>query len=501
VVVITNEEGRMKNEEFKNFWRAAFHVFVSSFFIFHSSFPLHATNADVQWDNGAGNNDWGNATNWSGDTHPATGLGTTGDKIHINLSGAGRAVYSTATGANTYQYLRVGDSASGELLVGGGALGSDSTTVTYIGSGGHAGTVTVTNGSISLGGYMEVGLNSSSVGTLNVTGGLLDSSRNGTIGGVPGVSIGFGDGSGAQGTCILSGGELRMRTGIMLGANGGTGRFEVRGAGVANVGTDNSADDGFWVQNTNSVLAAYVTNGTLGSIYVAHLSGAAGTYSSGNVIFMPGAKLELGFLGATNLGAWDLMKWDGALLTNGLTLATGTDTNWSFQFVTNGAQTTLRIIYISANLSPPSGIVAYPGNSQATVRWSAENGATNYFLKRATSPGGPYTWTNSFNSELSTLNFTDTGLTNGVSYYYVVSAAMTNGLTPNSFEVRATPSGGNFIHPGIVHTIVDLERMRTNVLGLHKLAGRFTFVVGLRNGRAGDDDFSRRHHEHAALLV
>src|ERR1019366_8322168 len=158
-------------------------------------------------------------------------------------------------------------------------------------------------------------------------------------------------------------------------------------------------------------------------------SGAAGTYSSGNVIFMPGSKLELGFLGATNTGAWDLMHWDGALLTNGLSLATGTDTNWSFAFVTNGAQTTLRIIYISANLNPPAGIVAYPGNSQVTLRWSALVGSTNYFLKRATTAGGPYTFTNS----LTGINFTDTGLTNGVTYYYAVSAAMTNGLTGNSF--------------------------------------------------------------------
>ncbi|MBW8865117.1 MAG: hypothetical protein JF609_09400, partial [Verrucomicrobia bacterium] len=346
---------------------------------------VHATNADVQWDDGAGNNDWGNPTNWNGNTLPATGLGTTGDKIHVNLAGTSRAAYSAGTGANTYQLIRVGDSASGELLVTGGSLGCDC---------GHAGTVTVTNGSLSFGGYMEVGLNSSSVGTLNVSGGLLDSARNGTIGGVSGVSIGFGDGAGAQGKCVLSGGELRTRTGILLGANGGAGRFEVRGAGAANIGTDNPADDGFWVQSSGSTLAAYVTNGTLGSIYVAHLSGAAGTYSSGNVIFMPGSKLELGFLGATNPGAWDLMTWDGAMLTNGLSLVSGTDTNWSFQFVTNGSATsanTLRIIYIAANLNPPTGLVSVPGNSQVALHWSAENGATNYFLKRGKTAGGPYT--------------------------------------------------------------------------------------------------------------
>lgn len=434
------------------------------FFLSTAAFlAARATNVDVNWDNGAGNNDWGNATNWSGNVLPSTGTGTTGDKIHINLSGASRAVYSTATGANIYQYIRVGDSATGELLVGGGTLTSDSTTVTYIGSGGHTGTVTVTNGFIGFGGYMEVGLNSGSVGTLNVSGGVLDSSRNGTIGGVTSVSIGFGDGTGAQGKCILSGGELRTRTGILLGANGGTGRFEVRGAGVANIGTDNSADDGFWVQSSNSVLAAYVTNGSLGSIYVANLSGAAGTYSDGNVIFMPGSKLELGFLGATNAGAWDLMTWDGALLTNGLSLASGTDTNWSFQFVTNNGGTgpdTLRIVYIAANLSPPTGLVAVPGNSQVTLRWSALSGATNYHLLRATTPGGPYTATNATTG----LSFTNTGLVNGTTYYYVLTASMTNGETSKSFEVRATPFTPKFVHPGVMHTQSDLDRMRDKVV-------------------------------------
>jgi hypothetical protein len=419
----------------------------------------------VQWDNGAGNNDWNNPTNWAGNVLP---LST--DNAHINLSGASRAVFSAGT--SSYNLIRVGDSGTtGELLVTGGALSSSSVTETYVGVGGRTGTVTVTNGSLTFGGYMDVGVNSGSVGTLYVNGGLLDSSRNNTIGGVPAVSIGFGDGAGAQGFCYLSGGELRTRTGILLGANGGVGRFEVDGGGVANIGTDNSADDGFWVQNSNSVLAAYVTNGTLGSIYVANLVSGSGPYNHGNVIFMPGSLLQLGFHGATNAGDWTLMTWDGTLLTNGLSLVSGTDTNWSFQFVTNGSTTSanaLRIIYIAANLNPPTGIVAVPGNSQVSLRWSVEAGATNYFLLRGTTPGGPYIVTNSLsatlNSQLSTISLTDTGLTNGVTYYYVVSAAITNGLTGNSFEVRATPYGGNFVHPGVMHSLADLERMRTNVL-------------------------------------
>src|ERR1017187_5135213 len=420
------------------------------------NFSVRAANID--WSNGVANNSWNTGGNWTGGLLPGSA-----DTARINLAGANRAVFgSVATNIGT---LSVGNSANGELLITNNTL-----TTATVGSrstvgrvSGGTGTLTLTNGTFICGGYVEAGFNANANGTINVAGGLFDVSRNQTVAGIPSISLALGDGTGAQGFCYFSGGELRTRTGVVLGVNNGRGRFEVRGAGVANIGTDNPADDGFWVQNSGSTLAAYVTNGTLGSIYVAHLSGAAGTYSSGNVIFMSGSKLELGFIGATNPGAWDLMKWDGALLTNGLSLVTGTDTNWSFQFVTNGSATSanaLRIIYIAANLNPPAGIVAFPGNSQVTLRWSALVGETNYFLKRATSPGGSYTFTNS----LTGINFTNTGLTNGVTYYYVVRAAMTNGLTGNSFEVRATPFCGNFIHPGIVHTIVDLERMRTNVL-------------------------------------
>ncbi|MGH7953931.1 MAG: hypothetical protein ACREFE_18690, partial [Limisphaerales bacterium] len=288
-----------------------------------------ATNLDVQWDNGAGNNDWSNPTNWSGNVLPSTGLGTTGDKIHINLNGANRAIFSATTGTKTYQLLRIGDSADGELEISGGSLSSDSTTVSYVGNG-HTGIVTQTGGSLNFGGYMEVGLGANGIGDINLFGGTLTSSRNGTIGGVTSVSIALGDGNNAQGNFILSGGELITRTGILLGNNGGKGRFELDGAGAAEIGSNNSADDGFWVQNSGSTLAAYVTNGSLGTIFIDKVAGTGGIYGNGNVIFMPGSLLEVGFHGAPTNGSWTLMRWGGALLTNGLAFAPGTDPNWHF---------------------------------------------------------------------------------------------------------------------------------------------------------------------------
>lgn len=433
------------------------------------------TNANINWDNGAANNVFSNPVNWAGDTLPNTGFSGVGDFIRVDLAGASKAVYAatldnpgsgaTSAQAGIFSRLQIADvSGNGQLDITGGTFKTDGTGTSVIGSSGRTGTLNISGSTtaVELGGYVIAGNGTSGTGVVNVVNGSFGSARDGTVGGVSRVSIVLGNGSNARGTVVLSAGQISTRTGIVLGGPGttGTGRFELRGSGLVSVGSIGTTDDGYWLQHSGSTLAAYVTNNSLGSIYVQNLSGAAGTYSDGNVIFMPGAKLELGFLGATNAGAWDLMTFDGALLTNGLSLASGTDTNWSFAFVTNGAQTILRVTYISAVFSPPTGIAAYPGNAQVTVRWLPLAGATNYLVKRAMTSGGSYTVTNT----TSGTSFTDTGLTNGDTYYYVVSAALTNGFTGDSIEVRATPYGGPFVHPGIVHTIADLERMRTNVL-------------------------------------
>ena len=317
-----------------------------------------ATNANVNWDNGAADNDFGNAINWSGNTLPNTGYSGVGDLIRIDLTGANRAVYSTAldnpgTGATSAQAgifsrLQIADvSGNGELDVTGGKFWTDSTSTTIIGSSGRTGTLTVngTGVNVSLGGYVILGNSTSGTGVVNIVNGLLSSSRDGTVGGIPHVSLTLGNGTLAHGAITMSGGQITTLSGVMLGAAGttGTGRFEVDGGGFATIGSLNAAFDGFWLQNTNSVLAAYVTNGSLGTIFIEKLAGNGSTYGNGNVIFMPGAKLEVGFLGAPTNGSWTLMRWGGSLLTNGLTFASDvTDPNWHFTIDnTNG----LRITY------------------------------------------------------------------------------------------------------------------------------------------------------------
>jgi fibronectin type 3 domain-containing protein len=84
---------------------------------------------------------------------------------------------------------------------------------------------------------------------------------------------------------------------------------------------------------------------------------------------------------------------------------------------------------------PPLGLTATPGNAQVALSWSASSGATSYNVKRATVSGGPYTTV----ASTGATSFTDTGLTNGTTYYYVVSAVNASGESGNSSQASATP--------------------------------------------------------------
>jgi fibronectin type 3 domain-containing protein len=87
----------------------------------------------------------------------------------------------------------------------------------------------------------------------------------------------------------------------------------------------------------------------------------------------------------------------------------------------------------------PTGLTATGGNAQVSLSWSASSGATSYNVKRATVNGGPYS---TIASGVTATGYTNTGLTNGTTYYYVVSAVNGAGESGNSNQASATPSGG-----------------------------------------------------------
>jgi fibronectin type 3 domain-containing protein len=88
--------------------------------------------------------------------------------------------------------------------------------------------------------------------------------------------------------------------------------------------------------------------------------------------------------------------------------------------------------------SAPGALAATAGTGSVTLTWNAGGGATSYTVKRGTASGGPYANIGTVTSP-SPNSFTDAGLTNGTTYYYVVSGTNTAGTGPNSSEVAATP--------------------------------------------------------------
>lgn len=82
----------------------------------------------------------------------------------------------------------------------------------------------------------------------------------------------------------------------------------------------------------------------------------------------------------------------------------------------------------------PTGVSAVSNRRQRiTVSWTAVAGATSYRVKRSTTSGGPYTVVGSPTGT----SFTNTGLTSGTTYYYVVSAVNGVGEGPNSAQASA----------------------------------------------------------------
>jgi subtilase family serine protease/Tol biopolymer transport system component/flagellar hook assembly protein FlgD len=87
--------------------------------------------------------------------------------------------------------------------------------------------------------------------------------------------------------------------------------------------------------------------------------------------------------------------------------------------------------------APPTGLAAIPGDQQVALSWnpSPEPDVVRYHVYRATTAGGPYTQVGT----TTTPAFTDTGLTNGVTVYYVVTALDAQFESDHSAEVAATP--------------------------------------------------------------
>jgi fibronectin type 3 domain-containing protein len=114
----------------------------------------------------------------------------------------------------------------------------------------------------------------------------------------------------------------------------------------------------------------------------------------------------------------------------------------------------------------PTGLQATPGNAQVILAWTVTSGASSYHVKGSTTSGGPYTQV----SAPTATSFTDTGLTNGATYFYVVSAVNSVGESANSAQVSATP-----VASGAVDVTITIDPTKTKPISPYIYGTNFYF--------------------------
>ena len=108
---------------------------------------------------------------------------------------------------------------------------------------------------------------------------------------------------------------------------------------------------------------------------------------------------------------------------------------------------TTALWWLNATNNPPNPVAtsapgaptisgALAGDRQVLLLWQGVSFATGYNLKRGTISGGPYT---PVTNGLAGASFTDLGLSNGTTYYYILTATNQFGESAPSPEVSATP--------------------------------------------------------------
>jgi autotransporter-associated beta strand protein len=112
--------------------------------------------------------------------------------------------------------------------------------------------------------------------------------------------------------------------------------------------------------------------------------------------------------------------------------------NWVWAVYQNIASNSTFVGYAAiTNLLPtaPESLTASAASGQIILNWTASTGADSYNLKRSTNNGGPYTVIGS----LTGLSFTNSGLVNGTTYYYVVAGVNSRGEGLPSPQASAIP--------------------------------------------------------------
>ncbi|WP_281888438.1 hypothetical protein [Paenibacillus sp. YYML68] len=82
-------------------------------------------------------------------------------------------------------------------------------------------------------------------------------------------------------------------------------------------------------------------------------------------------------------------------------------------------------------------LIAQSDISKNNLSWTSSSSATSYHIKRSTTAGGPYM---SIATNVTGTTYSDTAVTHGTTYYYVVTAVNSYGESVHSNEASAKPT-------------------------------------------------------------
>ncbi len=125
--------------------------------------------------------------------------------------------------------------------------------------------------------------------------------------------------------------------------------------------------------------------------------------------------------------------------------------NYSLVVVAVGNASAAQTFTVYTPPPAPTGLIGSAGNAQNTLSWNPVAGATSYNVKRLTTLNPP------FYTTLATVTgtaATNSGLVNGMNYFYAVSTVSTNGESTNSAPLLLVPVGPPAVPTNVTATII-----------------------------------------------
>lgn len=117
-------------------------------------------------------------------------------------------------------------------------------------------------------------------------------------------------------------------------------------------------------------------------------------------------------------------------------------------------------------------LTASAGDEVVSLNWNATD-ARSYTVSRSTTPGGPY---EVVADSVTSTTYTDSSVTNGITYYYIVVGKNNEGTGPASNEASATPTIDTPNAPSNLNAVANNE-MQSITLSWNSVEGATEYQV------------------------